>query len=100
MAPQPKNLECFEVIHPRLDMLEEKCHPEKLGPMPMSRSVEVSLLALRAYSMSITLLLIDHVLGLAGVKGQARHGAAIVLWILAWVEGKPTAHKSCRGLVS
>ncbi|MGH9377358.1 MAG: hypothetical protein ACRD1I_01040 [Terriglobia bacterium] len=67
MAKKPKNLEYFTVIHPLLDAPEKKCNPENLGPMRMSRSVKVSLLVLRVYLISMTLLLLYHVLGLAGV---------------------------------
>lgn len=66
MATMPKNLEYFEVIHPMRDAPEEKCNPDLLGPMKMSRSVKVSLLVLRAYLVSMSLLLLFHVLGLAG----------------------------------
>lgn len=68
MATQPKNFKYFEVIHPLLDAPEKKCNSEGLGPMRMSRSVKVSLLALRIYLISMTLLLVYHVLGLAGVR--------------------------------
>ncbi|MGH9351503.1 MAG: hypothetical protein ACRD2G_05000 [Terriglobia bacterium] len=62
-----KKLQYFEVIHPLLDAPEEKRNAENLGPMRMSRSVKASLLALRVYLISMTLLLLYHVLGLAGV---------------------------------
>lgn len=68
MATVPKNLEYFEVIHPMLDVPEEKCNPELLGPMKMSRSVKISLFVLRAYLVSMAILLLVHVLGLAGVR--------------------------------
>lgn len=67
MATNLKNLEYFEVIHPLLDAPEEKCNPENRGPMRMSRGVKASLLVLRVYLISMTLLLLYHVLGLAGV---------------------------------
>ncbi|HEV2419126.1 MAG TPA: hypothetical protein VGX94_15125 [Terriglobia bacterium] len=62
-----KKLEYLEVIHPLLDAPEQKCNAENLGPMRMSRGVKASLLALRVYLISMTLLLLYHVLGLAGV---------------------------------
>ncbi|MGH9326888.1 MAG: hypothetical protein ACRD2B_09430 [Terriglobia bacterium] len=67
MATLPNNLEY--VIHPLDDQPEEKCNPEGLGPMPMSRSVKASLLVLRIYLITMMLLLLYHVLGLAGVIG-------------------------------
>lgn len=66
MATMMKNVESFEVIHPMLDLPEEKCNPEALGPMKMSRSVKICLLVLRGYLISMAVLLLLHVLGLAG----------------------------------
>jgi hypothetical protein len=57
----------FEVIHPLSDSAEEKRDAERLGPIRMSRSVKVSLTLLRVYLIAMTLLLIYHVLGLAGI---------------------------------
>lgn len=62
-----KKLEYFEVVHPLLDAPEEKRRPENLGPMRMSRAVKASLLVLRVYLISMTLLLLWHILALAGV---------------------------------
>lgn len=67
MANELKQLDYFEVIHPLLDAPEEKCRPDNLGPMHMSRTVKASLLALRIYLISMTLLLVCHILELAGV---------------------------------
>lgn len=67
MAQSQKHFEYFEVIHPLLDAREEKRRPENLGLMRMSRTVKASLLALRVYLISMTLLLLYHVLGLAGI---------------------------------
>ncbi|MGH9470390.1 MAG: hypothetical protein ACRD1N_08630 [Terriglobia bacterium] len=64
-----KTQEYFEVIHPLLDLPEEKCDPENFGPMKMSRSVQASLLALRVYLIGMSILLLYHLLGLAGVTG-------------------------------
>ncbi|MDE3178868.1 MAG: hypothetical protein KGM47_04330 [Acidobacteriota bacterium] len=58
--------EFFEVTHPLRDAPEEKCNPDLLGPMKMSRGVKLSLLLLRVYLVSISILLLFHVLGLAG----------------------------------
>jgi hypothetical protein len=63
-------LECFEVIHPLQDVEEEKCKAEGLGQIQMSKSVRVSLTALRVYLIAMSLILLYHVLGLAGVMGM------------------------------
>jgi hypothetical protein len=47
--------------------LEEKRDPSGLGPMPMTLSVRLSLLALRAYLILMTLLVVYHVVDLAGL---------------------------------
>jgi hypothetical protein len=67
MASMLKDVEIFQVIHPLDDSLEEKHNPEGLGPMRMSTSVKVSLTVLRIYLISMALLLLYHVLGLAGL---------------------------------
>lgn len=59
--------ECFEVIHPLDDAAEAKRNPEGLGRIEMSRTVRLSLTALRVYLIAISLLLLYHVVGLAGV---------------------------------
>jgi hypothetical protein len=43
------NKKCFYVIHPLDDKKEEKCCPDNLGRMPLSKSVKYSLLSLRLY---------------------------------------------------
>ncbi|CCW34323.1 hypothetical protein CTKA_00667 [Chthonomonas calidirosea] len=48
----------YYVVHPLEDEPEEKCDPEKAGPMPMSRSVKFSLITLRAYLIIMGLLLL------------------------------------------
>jgi len=62
----------FVVIHPLDDVPEEKVDTENLGPMPMTRTVRISLLSLRAYLGLMMLLVLYHVLDLAGLF--ARHG--------------------------
>ena len=62
----------FVVIHPLDDLPEEKVDTESLGPMPMTRSVRISLLSLRAYLVAMMLLVLYHALDLAGLFG--RHG--------------------------
>jgi len=64
-----KNGRCFYVVHPLDDLPEEKCNAEDLGPMPMTRSVKWSLMALRGYLILMGLLVAYHVLELAGVFG-------------------------------
>ena len=61
----------YIVVHPLDDRPEEKVDTESLGPMPMTRSVKVSLLSLRAYLILMFVLVLYHVLQLAGVFGGA-----------------------------
>ncbi len=65
--PKKATAEYFEVIHPLQDCAEDKRIPEGLEPIRMSRSVKISLTLLRLYLIMMTLLLIYHVLGLAGI---------------------------------
>jgi len=68
------NNDCFfNVVHPRDDIQEEKCNTETLGPMAMSPSVKLSLMALRGYLFVMTLLVLYHVLDLAGLFGSHGH---------------------------
>jgi hypothetical protein len=55
----------FVVIHPLDDVPEEKVNVENLGPMPMTRSVRLSLMSLRAYLVLMILIVFYHVLTLA-----------------------------------
>jgi hypothetical protein len=55
----------FVVVHPLDDVLETKVDMDALGPMPMTRSVRVSLLSLRAYLILMVLLVVYHVVMLA-----------------------------------
>lgn len=59
----------FVVIHPLDDAPETKVDTERLGPMPMTRSVRLSLLSLRAYLVLMMVLVLYHVLDLAKVFG-------------------------------
>jgi len=61
----------FVVIHPLDDLPEEKVNVENLGPMPMTRSVRLSLMSLRGYLVLMMLLVLYHVLTLAGLFGHA-----------------------------
>jgi hypothetical protein len=60
----------FLVIHPLDDVVEQKVETKHLGPMRMTPAVRISLLALRGYIMLMMLLLLYHVLGLAGLLGK------------------------------
>jgi hypothetical protein len=60
----------FVVVHPLDDRVEEKIDTSKLGPMSMTTSVKVSLLALRGYLVLMMLLVMYHVLDLAGLFGH------------------------------
>ena len=60
----------FLVIHPLDDVVEQKVETKHLGPMRMTPVVRFSLLALRGYLVLMMLLLLYHVLGLAGLLGK------------------------------
>jgi hypothetical protein len=62
----------YVVVHPLDDVPEEKVDTTKLGPMPMTTSVKMSLIALRSYLVLMVLLVLYHVLDLAGAFGH--HG--------------------------
>lgn len=55
----------FLVVHPLDDVYERKVDTEALGPMPMTRSVRLSLMSLRAYLILMVLLVVYHVVMLA-----------------------------------
>jgi hypothetical protein len=55
----------FVVVHPLDDVFETKVDTEALGPMPMTRTVRLSLLSLRAYLILMVLLVVYHVVMLA-----------------------------------
>jgi hypothetical protein len=57
----------YIVVHPLDDIPEEKVDTKTLGPMPMTISVKISLLALRSYLVIMVLLVLYHVLDLAGL---------------------------------
>ena len=61
----------FLVIHPLEDVREQKVETEHLGPMKMTPTVRISLLALRGHLVLMMLLVLYHVLDLAGVFGKA-----------------------------
>jgi hypothetical protein len=62
----------FLVVHPLDDAPEQKVDTDSLGPMPMTASVRVSLLSLRAYLVAMMLLVLYHVLVLAGLFASQR----------------------------
>ena len=62
----------YVVIHPLNDVSEEKIDTLNLGPMPMTTTVKISLLSLRAYLVLMVGLVLYHVLDLAGLFGH--HG--------------------------
>jgi hypothetical protein len=55
----------FVVVHPLDDVHEEKVDTSALGPMPMTISVRLSLMSLRAYLVLMVLLVFYHVIDLA-----------------------------------
>ncbi|HYM10716.1 MAG TPA: hypothetical protein VEU62_08285 [Bryobacterales bacterium] len=59
----------YVVVHPLDDAPEAKVDTESLGPMPMTRSVRISLLSLRAYLILMFVLVVYHVIDLAGFVG-------------------------------
>ncbi len=60
----------FLVVHPLDDVAEQKVETMRLGPMRMTPAVR-PLLALRGYLVLMMLLLLYHVLELAGLFGKA-----------------------------
>jgi hypothetical protein len=64
VAPDMKG---FRVVHPLDDVPEEKCSTDGLGQIAMTPTVRLSLKILRGYLILMSLMLIYHVLDLAGV---------------------------------
>lgn len=64
---------CFVVVHPLDDQPEQKVDTSTLGPMPMTTSVKLSLMALRGYLILMMLLVFYHVMDLAGAFGKHAH---------------------------
>lgn len=62
-----ENMGQYLVVHPLDDRPEEKVDTETLGPMPMTRTVKLSLMSLRAYLVLMILLVAYHVLQMAGL---------------------------------
>jgi len=63
----------FVVVHPLDDVPEQKVNSSGLGAMPMTISVKLSLMALRGYLILMMLLVLYHVLDLAGVFASHVH---------------------------
>jgi hypothetical protein len=63
----------FVVVHPLDDVREQKVNTSGLGTMPMTASVKLSLMALRGYLILMMLLVLYHVLDLAGAFGPHPH---------------------------
>jgi hypothetical protein len=62
-----ENLNRYFVVHPLDDIQEEKIDTETLGPMTLTATVKWSLISLRAYLVLMLMLVLFHVLQLAGV---------------------------------
>lgn len=60
----------YYVVHPLDDAPEEKCSPNGLETMHMSKSVKASLIVLRAYLLLIVGLALYRLLDLIGLFGH------------------------------
>ena len=58
------------VVHPLFDEPEEKVDTVNTAPMQLTRTVKISLLALRAYLIVMAVMLVYHFLDLAGILGH------------------------------
>jgi len=67
----PADGQVYYVVHPLDDEPEEKCDPAALGPLKLSRSERVVLVALQGYLLVITGLAIYRVVDLANTAGAA-----------------------------
>jgi hypothetical protein len=61
------NKNCFYVIHPLDDQIEEKCQIEGLGLMALSPTVKYSLISLRLYLILMVVLVFYRVLHEMGI---------------------------------
>ena len=57
----------FLVIHPLDDVQEKKLDTQDLGPMRMTPTVRIALWTLRGYLIVMMVLVLYHVLDLAGI---------------------------------
>ena len=62
----------FVVVHPLDDVPEQKVDTDALGAIPMTRTVRISLMSLRAYLVVMMMLVFYRVVSLAGWFGH--HG--------------------------
>ena len=62
-----EELKHYIVVHPLDDLPEEKVNTDGLGRMPMTTSVKLSLVSLRAYLLLMLGMVVYHVLQLAGL---------------------------------
>jgi hypothetical protein len=62
----------FYVVHPLDDIREEKCDAEALGAMTMTPAVKWSLFMLRGYLVLMGVLVLYHVLDMAGILHHVR----------------------------
>jgi len=65
--------QAFVVVHPLDDRPEQKVDTSRLGAMPMTASVKLSLMALRGYLILMMMLVLYHVMDLAGAFGARAH---------------------------
>ena len=63
----------FVVVHPLDDRAEQKVDTSELGPIPMTTSVRLSLMALRGYLILMMLLVLYHVMDLGGAFRNHAH---------------------------
>ena len=63
----------FVVVHPLDDRAEQKVDTSELGPMPMTTSVRLSLMALRGYLILMMLLVLYHVMDMGGAFRSHAH---------------------------
>ena len=63
----------FVVVHPLDDRAEQKVDTSGLGPMPLTTSVRLSLMALRAYLILMILLVLYHVMDMGGAFRHHAH---------------------------
>lgn len=62
--------EVFYIVHPLDDEPEEKCDPEALGPLKLSRAERVVLFALQGYLLVMVGMAAYRVADLAGLFGH------------------------------
>ena len=63
----------YYIVHPLDDEPEEKCNPDALGPMKLSRAERFVLMALQGYLVAMIGLAAYRVAGLAGLFQHIPH---------------------------